>query len=224
MSPGSSTESYPAFARIGLRKNPGKNLNQVTCPDRDSNPDHLVSRPDVLTITPQISFINQTAASIRAMSSSSGSIGGSSSVRTQKSQVGSRSPAAVPLPISSRHAAFMLTGRSDMQEASACIMQPHPLFVAGAFLIASPAKKELYLRLRWAGHVARMREFRNAYKVLVGRPDGKRPLGKARRRWEDTIKMDLREVGYDERDWINLAQDRDRWRAYVRAEMKLRVP
>ncbi|KAJ4428719.1 hypothetical protein ANN_25712 [Periplaneta americana] len=53
MSPGSSTESYPAFARIGLRENPGKNLNQVTCPDRDSNPDHLVSRPDALTVTPQ---------------------------------------------------------------------------------------------------------------------------------------------------------------------------
>ncbi|KAJ4444421.1 hypothetical protein ANN_06213 [Periplaneta americana] len=53
MNPGSSTESYPAFARIGLRENPGKNLNQVTCPDRDSNPGHLVSRPDPLTVTPQ---------------------------------------------------------------------------------------------------------------------------------------------------------------------------
>ncbi|KAJ4429405.1 hypothetical protein ANN_21562 [Periplaneta americana] len=53
MSPGSSTESYPAFARIGLRENPGKNLNQVTCPDRDSNPGHLVSQPDALTVTPQ---------------------------------------------------------------------------------------------------------------------------------------------------------------------------
>ncbi|KAJ4449714.1 hypothetical protein ANN_01118 [Periplaneta americana] len=53
MSPGSRTESYPAFARIGLRENPGKNLNQVTCPDRDSNPGHLVSQPDALTVTPQ---------------------------------------------------------------------------------------------------------------------------------------------------------------------------
>ncbi|KAJ4426334.1 hypothetical protein ANN_27148 [Periplaneta americana] len=69
-------------------------------------------------------------------------------------------------------------------------------------------------RLRWAGHVARMGEYRNAYRVLVGRPEGKRPLGRPRRRWEDNIKMDLREVGYDDRDWINLAQDRDRWRAY----------
>ncbi|KAJ4436977.1 hypothetical protein ANN_17109 [Periplaneta americana] len=79
-------------------------------------------------------------------------------------------------------------------------------------------------RLRWAGHVARMGESRNAYKVLVGRPEGKRPLGRPRRRWEDNIKMDLREVGYDDRDWINLAQDRDRWRTYVRAAMNLGVP
>ncbi|KAJ4450659.1 hypothetical protein ANN_02088 [Periplaneta americana] len=79
-------------------------------------------------------------------------------------------------------------------------------------------------RLKWAGHVARMGESRNAYRVLVGRPEGKRPLGRPRRRWEDNIKMDLREVGYDGRDWINLAQDRDQWRAYVRAAMNLRVP
>ncbi|KAJ4434031.1 hypothetical protein ANN_16350 [Periplaneta americana] len=79
-------------------------------------------------------------------------------------------------------------------------------------------------RLRWAVHVARMGESRNAYRVLVGRPEGKRPLGRPRRRWEDNIKMDLREVGYDDREWMNLAQDRDQWRAYVRAAMNLRVP
>ncbi|KAJ4430807.1 hypothetical protein ANN_19398 [Periplaneta americana] len=79
-------------------------------------------------------------------------------------------------------------------------------------------------RLRWAGHVARMGESRNAYRVLVVRPEGKRPLGRPRRRWEDNIKMDLREVGYDGRHWINLSQDRDQWRAYVRAAMTLRVP
>ncbi|KAJ4450438.1 hypothetical protein ANN_01862 [Periplaneta americana] len=79
-------------------------------------------------------------------------------------------------------------------------------------------------RLRWAGHVARMGESRNVYSVLVGRPAGKRPLGRPRRRWEDNIKMDLREMGYDDRDWINLVQDRDQWRAYVRAAMNLRVP
>ncbi|KAJ4430278.1 hypothetical protein ANN_22490 [Periplaneta americana] len=79
-------------------------------------------------------------------------------------------------------------------------------------------------RLRWAGHVAPMGESRNAYRLLVGGPEGKRPLGRPIRRWEDNIKMDLREVGYDDRDWINLAQDRDRWRTYVRAAMNLRVP
>ncbi|KAJ4446599.1 hypothetical protein ANN_13296 [Periplaneta americana] len=77
--------------------------------------------------------------------------------------------------------------------------------------------------LRWAGHVARMGESRNAYRVLVGRPEGKIPLERPRNRWEDNIKIDLREVRYD-RDWINLAQDRDRWRAYVSAAMKLWVP
>ncbi|KAJ4438523.1 hypothetical protein ANN_14468 [Periplaneta americana] len=77
-------------------------------------------------------------------------------------------------------------------------------------------------RFRCAGHVARMGESRNAYRVLVRRPEGKRPLGRPRCRWEDNIKMDLREVGYDDREWINLAQDRNQWRAYVRATMNLR--
>ena len=64
-------------------------------------------------------------------------------------------------------------------------------------------------RPRWVGHVARMEQFRNAYRVLVGKPESKRPLGRPRRRWEDNIKMDLREVGCDPRDWIALAEDRD---------------
>ena len=78
--------------------------------------------------------------------------------------------------------------------------------------------------MRWAGHVALMEKFRNAYRVLVGKPESKRPLGRTRRRWEDNIKIDLREVGSDPRDWIALAEDRDQWRAYVRAVMNLRVP
>ena len=78
--------------------------------------------------------------------------------------------------------------------------------------------------LRWAGHVARMEQSRNAYRVLVGKPEGERPLGRPRRRWEDNIKMDLREVVCDPRDWIALPEDRDQWRAYVRAVMNLRVP
>ena len=72
--------------------------------------------------------------------------------------------------------------------------------------------------------MARMEQFRNAYKVLVGKPEGKRPLGRPRRRWEDNIKMDLREVGCDRGDWIDLAEDSDQWRAYIRAVMNLRVP
>ena len=79
-------------------------------------------------------------------------------------------------------------------------------------------------QLRWAGHVAYMEQSRNAYRVLVGKPEGKRPLGRPRRRWEDNIKMDLREVGCDPGQWVDLAEDRDQWRAYVRAVMNLRVP
>jgi hypothetical protein len=69
-----------------------------------------------------------------------------------------------------------------------------------------------------------MGETRNAYRILVGKPEGKRPLGRPRRRWEDNIKMDLGEIGWDGRDWIELAQDRDQWRALVNTVMKLRVP
>jgi hypothetical protein len=66
-----------------------------------------------------------------------------------------------------------------------------------------------------------MGEMRNAYRILVGKPEGKRPLGRPRHRWVDNIKMDLREVGWDGRDWIDLAQDRDRLRAHVNAVMNL---
>jgi hypothetical protein len=79
-------------------------------------------------------------------------------------------------------------------------------------------------RMRWVGHVARMREVRGAYNILVGRPEGWRPLGTPRRRWEDNINMDLREIGFGDVDWIHCAQDRDRWRAVVNTVMNLRVP
>jgi transcription termination factor 2 len=79
-------------------------------------------------------------------------------------------------------------------------------------------------RMRWAGHVARMGETRNAYRILGGKARRKEPLGRPRRRWVDNIKMDLREVGWDGVDWIELAQDRDRWRALVNTVMNLRVP
>ena len=78
--------------------------------------------------------------------------------------------------------------------------------------------------IRWAGHVVRMGERRGVYRVLVGEPEGKRPLGRPRRRWEDNIKMDFQEVGCGGMNWIELAQDRDRWRSLVNAVMNLRVP
>jgi hypothetical protein len=77
-------------------------------------------------------------------------------------------------------------------------------------------------RMRWAGHVACMGEERGAYRILVERPEGRRSLGRPRRRWEDNIKTDLREVGLGGMNWIELAQDRDRWRALVNALMNLR--
>ena len=79
-------------------------------------------------------------------------------------------------------------------------------------------------RMRWAGHVARMGEERGVYRVLVGKPEGRRPLGRPRRRWVDNIRMELQEVGCGYMDWIGLAQDRDRWRTLVSAVMNLRVP
>ena len=79
-------------------------------------------------------------------------------------------------------------------------------------------------RKRWAGHVARMGEDRDVHRVLVGKPEEKRPLGRPRRRWEDNIKMDLQEVGGGRGDWMEMAQDRDRWRALVGTVRDFRVP
>jgi len=79
-------------------------------------------------------------------------------------------------------------------------------------------------RMRWAGHMARMGQGRGMHRVLVGKPEGKRSLGRPRRRWEDNIKMNLQEVGGGYGDWMELAQDRDRWRALVSTAMKFRVP
>jgi hypothetical protein len=78
-------------------------------------------------------------------------------------------------------------------------------------------------QMRWAGHVARMGKYREVYKVLVGKPEGKRPLRRPRLRWEDGIRMDLREIGLGDVDLIRLAEDVDWWRAVVNAVMKLRV-
>jgi hypothetical protein len=76
-------------------------------------------------------------------------------------------------------------------------------------------------RKRWAGHVAQIGENRNAYRILVGKPGSKRPLGRPRHRWADNIEMDLREIGWDGMYWIDLAQDRDQWRTHEHGEEPL---
>jgi hypothetical protein len=79
-------------------------------------------------------------------------------------------------------------------------------------------------RMKWAGRIARMGDTKNAYRILAGKPEGMRPLGRPRCRWVDNIKIDLRETGWDGMDWIKLAQDRDQWRALENTVMNLRVP
>jgi hypothetical protein len=78
--------------------------------------------------------------------------------------------------------------------------------------------------MTWAGHVVQMREKRNEYRILVGKPERKRPLATPRRRWVDNIKMDLRETGWCNMDWTDLSQDRDQSRALVNTVMNLRIP
>jgi hypothetical protein len=79
-------------------------------------------------------------------------------------------------------------------------------------------------KMRWSGHAALMGAKRNAYRIVVGRPEGKRPLGRPIRRWLDSIKMDLRKIGWGGMEWIDLAEDRDQWRALVNTVMNLRGP
>jgi hypothetical protein len=91
---------------------------------------------------------------------------------------------------------------------------------------SSPSKIRLIKsrRIRWTSHVAQMGEKRNVYRLLVGKPEGKRPLGRPRRRWVDNIRIDLGEVGWGDVNWIGLAQDRNRWRAVVNSVLNLRFP
>jgi hypothetical protein len=91
-------------------------------------------------------------------------------------------------------------------------------------LYSSPHRKFKSRRMKWEGHVARVGEKRNAYKILVGKPEGNRPLRIPRRSWVDNIKMDLREMGWDGMDWIDQAQDTEKWRAHLNTVMSLRVP
>ena len=78
--------------------------------------------------------------------------------------------------------------------------------------------------MRWAGHIAKMEEGRSAFKILTGKPTGNRPLGRPRRRWEDNIIMDLKEIGINARNWVDSAQNREYWRALVNAALNVRVP
>jgi hypothetical protein len=93
-------------------------------------------------------------------------------------------------------------------------------------LYSSPSVIRIIMsrRMRWVGHVARMWENRNAYRLLVGKPEGKRPLGRPIHRWVDNIMMDLGEVGWGDSDWISLTKDRNRWRALVNSVLNLWVP
>jgi hypothetical protein len=91
-------------------------------------------------------------------------------------------------------------------------------------LYSSPNRMIKLRRMKWAGHVARMGEKKNAYRILVQSQERKRPLGRPRRKLVDNIKIDLREIGWDGVDWIELALDRDQWRALVNTVMNLRVP
>jgi hypothetical protein len=98
-----------------------------------------------------------------------------------------------------------------------------------AVYCASHTELNIYIKdgaecMRWAGHVARLRDRRGVYRVLVGKPEGKSSLGRPRRKWEDNIKTNFQEVGCGGMEWIELAQDRDRWRALMNAVMNLRVP
>jgi hypothetical protein len=79
-------------------------------------------------------------------------------------------------------------------------------------------------RMRWVGHVARIGEKMNDYRILVGKPEGKKPLGSPRHRWVDKIKVDLREIGWDGVDWIDMAQDKDQWRDLVNMVLNPWVP
>jgi hypothetical protein len=97
----------------------------------------------------------------------------------------------------------------------------HPIFDYSSPSIIRMIKSR---RMRWAGHVARMGEKRYAYRILVSMPQGKKPLGRPRRRWVDNIKMDLREIGWDGMDSTDLVQNRDQWRALVNTVMNLQVP
>ncbi|KAJ4431392.1 hypothetical protein ANN_19989 [Periplaneta americana] len=205
MSPGSITESYPAFANIGLRENPGKK-----------------PQPGKFLLLLRDEILNKE----RKFSNGKDHEEGNKERREETQKEGKNER-----KIKHEKNWNMRDENQKKRERDKAILRRKVIYKMKEtkYLFALYPSPDITRniksrRLRWTGHVARMGEYRNAYRVLVGRPEGKRPLGRPRRRWEDNMKMDLKEVRYDGRDWINLAQDRDQWRAYVRASMNLRVP
>ncbi|KAJ4433991.1 hypothetical protein ANN_16310 [Periplaneta americana] len=197
MSPWSSTESYPAFARIRLRENSGKNFKQRASPllsttwrpppaqytfaDNRHGDALLITLPDTFNFhwSRLISYLAQPSSGI---------------LQTAKKQL---------FALRKIFGAKRDEVRGEWRKLHNAEL--HALYSSPDIIRNIKSR-----RLSWAGHVAHMGESKNANRVLAGRPEGKRLLGRPRRRWEDNIKMDLREMGYDDRDWINLAQDRDR--------------
>ncbi|KAJ4444847.1 hypothetical protein ANN_06644 [Periplaneta americana] len=209
MSPGSSTESYLALALNELSENHGKSLNQVTCPNQDLNLDPLRHANRYFTTCMICNkVVDQVILPVFLYGCETWT-----------------------LTLREEHRLRMFENKvlrkifgTKRDEVTGEWRKLHNAELHALYSSPDIIRNIKSRRLRWAGHVARMGESRNAYRVLVGRLEAKRPLGRPRRRWEDNIKMNLREVGYDGGDWINLAQDRDQWRAYVRAAMNLRVP
>ena len=116
----------------------------------------------------------------------------------------------------------MRTDRQDRHMTKLTVV--YSQFCESAYFLPNIVRVVKSRRMRWAGHVARMAEDRGVHRVLLGKPEGKRPLGRPRRKLENNIKMELQEVGGGRGDWMELAQDRDGWRALVGTVRNFRVP
>ncbi|KAJ4429756.1 hypothetical protein ANN_21960 [Periplaneta americana] len=241
MSPGSSTESYPAFARIGLRKTPEKpQPGNLPRPGFEPGPPSFTARrADRYSTANTIKYLGATVTNINdTQEEIKHRIKMGNACYYSVEKLLSSSPMSKNLKVRIYKTVILPVVLYGCETWTLTLREEHRLRVfenkvlrkifgakrdevtgewrklqnteLHALYSSSDVIRNIKSRsLRWAGHVARMGEFRNAYRVLVWRLEGKRPLGRPRRRWEDSIKMDLREVGYDDRDWINLAQDRD---------------
>ncbi|KAJ4427543.1 hypothetical protein ANN_25191 [Periplaneta americana] len=221
MRPRSSTESYPAFARIGLRENLGKNLNQIVL-RRLGKPSKAVKL--ISPRQPGKTAVRQQATRVGLMGQFSWDVAtvwfnwnnlqrctswDSSAVRIYKTVILPVVPYGCEtwtLTLREEHRLRVFENKvlrkifgAKKDEVTGEWRKLHNTELHALYSSADIIRNIKSRRLKWAGHVARMGESRNAYRVLVGRPEGKRPLGRQRRRW-DNIKMDLREVGYDDRD------------------------